>query len=363
MNTTRVVGICCLVLLSAVLVYQAFQATGSGRSNTLDPSRLRSQAEAAERARDWTAARAAWLAFTHAAPGDVAGWLGAARACLALHRAQEADSLLQQAAETAPDRAEAWLPRMERLRTLSRSWDAWTLGWTAYRSVSPQQRPRILRSLTLATLAEAPQDQARSLLQNWLKADPTDAPAEIALIHRAIELPEPDDPPLNQRLVRLDQLVEAHPADSAGWEASVETLLLAGEVQRARAALDAWPAPQRETNPRYWRLLGRWEQDHGRDPEGAATAYRQALAAQPHDWKTLYRLARALRALGRLEESNQAAQRTRILRERLEPESLGPRLNHSLQHFEQISAQSELAKICSGLGLESLATAWTELAK
>ena len=49
----------------------------------------------------------------------------------------------------------------------------------------------------------------------------------------------------------------------------------AGELDRGRAVLDAWPESDRDA--RYWRLRGRWELEYEHRPEQAANAFQTAL--------------------------------------------------------------------------------------
>ena len=73
----------------------------------------------------------------------------------------------------------------------------------------------------------------------------------------------------------------------------VTALADAGEPDRGRVFLEGWPAAMRDA--RYWRLRGRWDLEYDHRPDQAIPAFRAALEVLPHDWRTHYRLARALR--------------------------------------------------------------------
>src|SRR5205814_6931538 len=120
--------------------------------------------------------------------------------------------------------------------------------------------------------------------------------------------------------------------------------------------LEDWPEPRRDA--RYWRLLGRWELDYDRRPDRAVVAFRNALADLPQDWRSWYRLARALRMLGRDDEARQAAETVGRIREVLDPITLGPRLDAAFHHLDDPVALRDLADLGDRVGLAGLADAW-----
>src|SRR6185312_14854263 len=109
------------------------------------------------------------------------------------------------------------------------------------------------------------------------------------------------------RIATLASLIERNPQHLGVREALVLALADAGEVERGRAVLDAWPAGTARDDLRYLRLRGRWDLDYDQQPERAVEVFRRVLAELSNDWKTYYRLSRALRALGRTDEAVQAA--------------------------------------------------------
>ena len=130
----------------------------------------------------------------------------------------------------------------------------------------------------------------------------------------------------------------------------------AGEPDRGRAVLNSWPESTRDA--RYWRLRGRWDLEYDHQPEQAVSAFRTALVDLPQDWRSWYRLARALHILGRDGESQQAAESVSRIREVLDPLVLGPRLHAAFDHLDDPAALRDLAALCNRAGLTRLADAW-----
>ena len=120
--------------------------------------------------------------------------------------------------------------------------------------------------------------------------------------------------------------------------------------------LDEWPESGRDA--RYWRLRGRWDLEYDHRPEQAALAFQKALAELPHDWRSWYRLARALRMLYRDRESHEAAEMEGRIREVLDPLLLEPRLNAAFDQMDDVGARRDLARLCQQVGLKRLADAW-----
>src|SRR5207248_508786 len=78
------------------------------------------------------------------------------------------------------------------------------------------------------------------------------------------------------RAARVDELtglLAADPGHRAAREALVENLLDAGEPDRARDVLAAWPGPEPDRDARYWRLRGRFDLDYDHRPGPAAAAF------------------------------------------------------------------------------------------
>lgn len=291
-------------------------------------------------------------------PGPPVNHLTEARAFLKAGRADRALRALRAAIAADPADPEPSRLLLEMLRVEDRSFEAAGAAWEALDRVAAGDRPAILRELTLALLTELPDDLARTALTRWSAADPADVEARAALLRRIAAMPRSSDPDRPARLAELTKLAADHPECVNAREVLVSELADAGEPGRGRAALDAWPGAEAARDPRYWRLRGRWDLEYDHQAGRAVEAFRKVLAEQPADWRTRYRLARALRQLGRLDEADAEAESVRRTREVLDPLTLGPRLDSALGRLDDPAARRELAEVCNRAGLTRLADAW-----
>jgi len=324
------------------------------------PGQLQNRAEAAARAGDWAAALANWRAVNATGSASSATYLSEARACLALGRAAQAERSLQRAIAADPSDLAPWRLLLKILRVEDRTFEAEQMGWRAYVQIRPNERPELLRELTLSLLADLPDEILRTTLKRWVEADRTDVNAQVALWQRIAASPRAADPDRPTMLAALDSLLSGHPDHVGAREALVAALADAGEPERGRALLDGWPEVTRDA--RYWRLRGRWDLEYDRRPDQAAAAFQTALAAFPQDWRSWYRLARAQRMLGRDDDGRRAAESVNRIREILDPLTLGPRLDAAVNHLADPAALQDLALLCDRAGLKRLADAWRALA-
>jgi tetratricopeptide (TPR) repeat protein len=337
------------IALSLLLVLIGWLAADS-------PARLRSQAEAAARAGDWTKSLQYWRAVNSSVTARSSSHLGEARACLALGLATQAELSLRRAILADPSSLEPWRLLLEILLVEDRTLEAQRLGWEAYDLVRPEARQELLRELTLGLLADLPDEQIRTTLRRWVDADSDDVDAQIALWQRIAAQPRAADPDRPSLLAALEVLLMKYP-DHVGVRAALVTALAdAGEPDRGRTVLNTWPESTRDG--RYWRLRGRWDLEYDHRPEQAAAALRTALVDLPHDWRSWFRLARALHILGHDDESQQAAEAVSRIREIVDPLVLGPRLHTAFDHLDDPAALHDLAALCNRAGLTRLADAW-----
>jgi tetratricopeptide (TPR) repeat protein len=323
-----------------------------------DGDRLRMRAEAAGRAGDWSKAMGLWRRI-NAGPGATgATYLGEGRACLAQGLAAQAERALRRAAAAAPEESEAWLLVLKILRVEDRPLDAFRLGWEALDSLSPENRSELLRELTLTALTDLPDTLARETLKRWIDADPGDIDARVAYFRRMGAEPRADDPDQATRLAQLTELQASHPDHVGVREALTTALVDAGEPQQGQALLEGWPEDQRDG--RYWRLRGRLSLDHDHQPGQAARALRTALVDFPQDWRTHFRLARALQIEKHTAEAQQEAVAVARIRELLDPLMLGAKLDASFVHLGDPAAHKTLAELCDRAGLARLAQAWRD---
>jgi predicted Zn-dependent protease len=325
--------------------------------STADSSvRLRSQAEEAARAGQWDKALQYWRALNATTSARSTSHLGEARACLALGRAVQAELSLHRAINADPSNPEPWRLLLQILRVEDRVLEAQNLGWTAYDQVDLEAQQEILRELTLGLLAELPDEMVRTTLRRWVNADGDDIDARIAFWQRVVTQPRATDPDRPSILTALEALLAAHPDHIGAREVLVTGLADAGEPDRGRAVLDQWPESSRDA--RYWRLRGRWELEYDHHPDVATSAFQTALEELPQDWRSWYRLARALRMLNRNQESHEAAETVSRIREVLDPLVLDSRLDAAFEHLDDVAALRDLAALCQRAGLTRLADAW-----
>lgn len=339
-------GAICLTVLGALVAWLAVDS----------PATLIHRAEAAGRSGDWGTALRYWRAVNRTKAAQSATYLSEAQACLALGQAAQAEYSLRRAIAADPTEARAWRLLLEILRVEDRLIDLQKLGWQAYDQVNLEERPALLRELTLGLLAELPDEVVRTTLRRWLTADENDIEANIALIRRITGQPRTTDPDRPALLAELEAILQEHPEHIGAREALVSTLADSGEPDRGRALLQSWPEAGRDA--RYWRLRGRWELEYDNQANNAVGALQTALIELPQDWRSWYRLARAFHILDRKQESTQAAETVRRIREVLDPLTLGPQLDTTFDHLNNTAALGELADICHRVGLSRLAKAW-----
>ena len=279
-----------------------------------------------------------------------------AREALSLGQAARAERALIRQTRLDPSDPEPWLLRLEMLRVEDRQLEAQTVGWKALAAVRGPSRRRVLRAMTLAILADPPEEIARATLARWVAADPHDLDARVAQLQRIASSPRAGDPDRASRVASLSEILAAHPDHLSAREALVLALADAGDPIRGRAVLDAWPSGSRDA--RYHRLKGRWNLEYEHLYPEAVASFLKALADLPHDWRTHARLARSLHNANRDSDAKRAAEIVEKLREALDPIALGKRLDTDLAALDQPSSRLDLADLCDRVGLTRLAEAW-----
>jgi tetratricopeptide (TPR) repeat protein len=242
-----------------------------------------------------------------------------------------------------------------------------------------QGRPADARRLALAQHAVEPDpaDRVKFLLElvredykriapaalvQWfepkVKQNPSDLHANLGL-GRALVL----DSKIDEGLALLRQAVAKHPNDPEAWDSLLSGLDDGGAPGDVLAeALGRLPKPLVDA-PRFARHFGRVAQEL-RDWPAAIQQYRRAVAADPGDSRLRYRLARALRNAGQVEESERidhqyqiaqaAAKDLKALYEEADSEkAIGTRPNPSLYR--------RLADLRERMGRLDEAAAWYRL--
>lgn len=320
------------------------------------PEGLRERAEAATRAEDWPQALRLWREVNKTRLARGSTYLAEARACLALNLAASAELALSRSIAADPTEPEPWIAALQLLWVEDRPLEALRTGWEAYQAVPPESRRDVLSNLTMALLADVPDQKARERLGRWLEADPTDDNARVALLQWVARQPMSGDPDRPSRIQTLTAILDRAPNRIPAREALAMALADDGQPDRGRQVLESWPENARDA--RYWRLLGRWQLDYDHQYKEGVVSFERALEELPHDWRTQYRLARALKNLGRTAEANRVAETVRRLHEVLDPATLGPRLNDDLKALDNPRSLLDLADLCSKAGLTRLAEAW-----
>ncbi len=340
-------GLC--LLLAGILALP-----GPGTDNR--PAALRVRAETAAQAGRWEEAQALWKRVNQAPGATADSYRAEARASLGLGRAGQAEAALVKASELDPTRPDPWLMRLEIARMEDRPLEALAISQAAWAVVPPASHRAIAQAVTLALLAGTPEELARETLTRWIHADPADLDARAALERIRILNTEPSDPPLDVRISQLEELLSRHPEHTGLREALLLSLAEQGNYERGRTVLEAWPETGKDA--RYERLAGRWDLDYNEQPALAVDHFRNALRDLPFDWKTHYRLARALQAIGQTEAARRAAVELGRIRERLDPTRLGRQLEETLGRLDEPASRRSLAELCASVGLDQLAEFW-----
>ena len=320
------------------------------------PTLLRNQAEAAARNGNWNAALGYWrkINATTAARSS-SSW---EKLELAWHLVEQVRLNTVYVKQSAPVTL-IWSPgnfysKSYSLRIAFSKFNVWAGKPTDY--IRPDARRELLRTLTVGLLADRPDEDIRATLRRWVDADPDDVNAQVALWQRMLLQPRATDPDRPSILAALEVLLANHSSHLNAREALITALGDAGEADRGRVLLDSWPESMHDA--RYWRLQGRWYLEYDHRPQQSVIALQTALVDLPQDWRSWYRLARALHMLGRDTESQQAAEVVSRIREVLDPLVLEPRLHAAFGHVVDPTAVHDVAALCRGAGLSRLAMAW-----
>lgn len=264
--------------------------------------------------------------------------------------------VLQEWVEKSSDTPEGWIIMLDLLRVLGlgdriiEAHDQILSNQVARRS------PTVLMTLTLGLLTDLEPEQLRQRLQKWVAAEPGEAIAQAALLQRYNENPLPEDPSRDDRLQVCMNLLDRFPTSIETRMAFVELLLTSGQYDEAGEALKQWPAQVKESIS-HQRLLGRYLQDNLQDHENAILSFQNVLKKATFDWKTRYRLARALKAAGQAEKAMTESARMLEIRELLEPNRLEPIIRQAFPKGKPPEPK-QLVELLDKIGLNALADAW-----
>ena len=282
--------------------------------------------------------------------------LAEARAGLRLDRAAQAERALRRATDADPTDPEAWRLRLELLRVEDRAAEAHRLGWAAWAVVRPPSRREVLRGMTLALLADLPDDLARATLDRWVAADPGDVEARVARLARIAAQPRSGDPDRADRIAALAVLLDADPlrVSARPWSSPWPT-----RGSPTAAVSSSTPGPTASAMP----------------DTGGSGALGARLRPPAGPRRRVVR-ARAGRAPPRLEDalppgprpaSRRPSGRGPPCRRDRRPDPRGPRPRHArppppadLDRLDDPSSLLDLARLCDLAGLSRLADAWRQ---
>ena len=344
-----------LVIIFLVLLIPSVYLIAS-LSNT--ENKLRLAIEKTAKANQFAESEKAWQKLSIARPESVTAkdrvaW---ATAALRADHPGAALSILDQWKSASPEMPDGWLLLLDLLRVLGDA-DQFSSELNALLQTPVARRTSsVLSSATLGLLTDLDQSDVRSRLKKWVEKEPDQPLAQAALLLRYATNPLPDDPSRDVRLQEARELLQRFPQSLMARSALVETLFNSGLYEEAAEALEGWPQAGRNSTA-WHRLQGRRLQDQDQNPAAAVTEFQQVLKSMPHDWKTRYRLARALKASGSPDEANLQARRMTEIREMLEPTALEPILKRAIPKGRP-PEPSPLIELLQRLQLHELAKSW-----
>lgn len=328
----------------------------SGRSQSDHRKRI---AEA-ERTRKPIEVLAAWDAFAADYPEalsaeDMVRW---ARACLAADRPSQASTILDRWSSRDVTGADGWVLRIELSRALG---DADAIAHTLAMTLKRPEARHSLSFLSTATfgiLTMMSPDEMRERLRRWSDTESGEPLAKAWLLNRQFA----DASELGIDVARLSdearELVSRHPESAEARRVLTEMLFEQGYYAEASQVLAGWPVGSRNSVS-YERLEGRRLLEIAGDATPAIASFRKVLEVMPHDWRTRYRLSKALARSGRMDEARAEARQTVAIREALEPTTLERLLKAAFPSGSEPEPQS-LIPLLRSVGLTELAGAWQE---
>ncbi|MBI1325040.1 tetratricopeptide repeat protein [bacterium] len=328
-----------------------------GRASEID---FRKRIAEAERTRQWQKAETLWDTFVHRYPGSVTpdDLVREARCALMLDKPAKARRSLDAWLRTEREGTEGWQLSIEIRRALGDSDGVNEIMREMLRSDEARRSLALLSAATFGILTAMNAEESRERLQRWAKAEPDSPLAEAWALARRIEDSDLAGPIGAESLEEVSALAQKWPNDPDVWRVYVESLFLQGDYEEVKRASNQWPAEAR--NSIAWaRLEGRRALEVENDPERAIPHFRSVLERVPQDWRTHYRLARALAGAGRHEEAQAQARRTVEIRELMDPISLEKVLDATFTKGKP-PGPTKLIELLRRIGQTELAQAWLE---
>jgi|LakMenEpi03Aug12_release.lakeMendotaPanAssembly.Ray.scaffolds.fasta_scaffold32836_2 predicted Zn-dependent protease len=288
-------------------------------------------------------------------PQDQISW---ATAALRADHPGAAFEVLEAWKESNPDKPDGWLLILDLARIFGSSDMMMENTNEILNHAMVNRSTAVLLASTLGLLTDLDPLEVRARLNKWSESEQESPLARAYLLLRYAENPLPEDPSRDLRIEQARVLASRYPDSIPVLTALIETLFNGGYYQEATEVLDKWPLDYR-TGTAFHRLQGRRLQDVDGKHGEAVGEYEEALKFMPHDWKTRYRLARALAASGKTEESRKEARRMSEIRESLDPIQLGELLKAALPKGRSPEPE-RLVALLKKIGLKPLADAWVQ---
>ena len=351
--SNRLYPFCVAVLLLIIVACIYFWAIKP------DPeSRLRQQIETYAKTSQFAKAEASWQKMSEIIPDcirpqDQIDW---ATSALRADHPGAALSVLQDWKRDNPDKPDGWLLILDLTRILGNS-DLMMADVSSLLKIeSVNRNTAVLVGATLGLLTDLDQQDVRSRLKRWTEKEPNSPLALSSLLLRYAENPLPEDPSRDVRINLARSVATQHPKSIPAMTSLIETLFNGGFYEEAIQVLESWPVEMRAESA-WHRLQGRRLQDADGKHTEAVLEFQAALKFNPHDWKTRYRLARALAAAGRIEESRNEARSMSLIRESLEPNRLAELLKSAIPKGRSPEPE-RLISLLQSIELTTLANAW-----
>ncbi len=180
--------------------------------------------------------------------------------------------------------------------------------WKAYDAADPSERADILAMRLRAELERISHEEALTKLRRFVAVVPDDWQARRAL---AVEELAAGDAGAAER--EIQECLRTHPDEPSVWRTWLDLLSERGDRDGIRAAVAKLP-PASDGDAETWKHRGLVRQWDG-DLEGAAEAFRRAVALNPREGDYYYKLGMAEQYLGHPERARPHVQKSVQIRE------------------------------------------------
>jgi len=289
------------------------------------------------------------------------------QAWMQVNRARDAEAAWRQYIADDPNHPEVkpFQHRLEveliNLLALEDRWDeAREVIWRAYERVDDSSHEDLLVMSLRSHLERSSPGASVPVLRNYVAVDPTDGNARRALARQAQTLGLTEEADENIKIC-----LKNNPKDPLVWRDWLAILQARGDFQALAVALADAP-PEADSDAETWaeKALVR---THLGDLEGAAEAYRQAIARRGFEPNYYYRLSLLEQQSGHAEDAKSHRARFQDLqaaRDRLAAEL--DRLSENHQGGDSIdnhlrTTYARLSQTCLILGLKRDADGWASL--